>query len=190
MRLLWRVRRSILGNDRYAYRRLAQMRRSDQGVAESQGNDDVGGSGQQRDDAHLVSVGFLAAEHAPDRLENDLQIQPDLQFRDGRNDADWFHLRTMLSTTEAQLLNDKGQTVARSQPGVEAQDSDDAQRMDVRLRFSRDGEEDVEPRGGKRAQLREAGRKVVDGTKFVWEIPVETREVVVPFVFRDLPIPR
>ena len=111
-------------------------------------------------------------------------------YRDGRNDADWFHLRTLLSTTEAQLVSDKGQTVARTQMGVEADESDDSQRMDVRLRFSRDGEDDNEPRLGKRMHPREANRKVPDGTKFVWEIPVETREVVVPFVFRDLPIPR
>jgi hypothetical protein len=108
-------------------------------------------------------------------------------FRDGRSDAEWYAVRAQLSAGEAQLLNDNGQVVARSQGGAETDDSPDNQRLDLRLRFARepagaDGVGWERDREGKRKSTSEA-------TRLVWEFPVEARELVVPFEFRGLPIP-
>ncbi len=105
-------------------------------------------------------------------------------FRDGRGDAEWLRLRTLVSQAEAQVVDDKGQVISRTQNGVDADESNDSQRMDLKLRLMRDGEDGSE---GKTA--REGRKKVSEGSKFIWEFPVETRDVVVPFVIHDLPIP-
>ncbi|HSI33696.1 MAG TPA: hypothetical protein VK986_08920, partial [Tepidisphaeraceae bacterium] len=116
--------------------------------------------------------------------------------RDGRGDAEWYRLRALLCTGEALLVDEKGQVIARSQPGADADESDDGQRMDVRLRFARDGEDEPEfgrpgrRRGGRGGGAAEERRRAPEGAKLIWDIPVETREVVVPFMFRDLPMPR
>ncbi|HYE20897.1 MAG TPA: hypothetical protein VEA69_20795 [Tepidisphaeraceae bacterium] len=117
--------------------------------------------------------------------------------RDGRGDAEWYRLRTLLCTGEAQIVDDKGHVIARSQPGADADEGDDGQQMTVRLRFARDGDDEPEfGRPGRRRGARGGGaaaeerRRTPEGAKFVWDIPVETREVVVPFMFRDLPMPR
>jgi hypothetical protein len=108
-------------------------------------------------------------------------------FRDGRGDAEWFAVRMQLSAGQAQLLDDRGQVVARAQGGGgEADESPDNQRMDLRLRFAREPEGGVEsPEGNKR----KAAASLSEPARLVWEIPVEARELVVPFEFRDLPIP-
>jgi hypothetical protein len=102
-------------------------------------------------------------------------------FRDGRNDAEWYGVRMQVSSGEAVLQDDKGKVVARSQNGVEAEDSPDGLRMEVRIRFARDLFDD----GIKEA--RKSG--VSEISRLIWEFPTEVRTVSVPFEFRDLPIP-
>lgn len=102
-------------------------------------------------------------------------------FRDGRNDAEWYGVRMQVSAGEAVLQDDKGRVVARSQNGVEADDSPDGQRMEIRLRFARDLFDDG-TKESKKPAFSEASR-------LVWEFPTEVRELSVPFEFRDLPIP-
>jgi len=69
--------------------------------------------------------------------------------------------------------------VARSQPGPDADDSpDNNQRMDLRLRFTREGTAD-----------NERGAAPSAATRLQWELPTETRQLTLPFEFRDLPIP-
>lgn len=101
--------------------------------------------------------------------------------RDGRNEAEWNAVRMQMFAGEAQLLDDKGQTVARSQSGLEADESPDNQRMELRLRFGRDGVEESRERPSKKLSA--------EAVKMVWEFPTQTRELVVPFEFRNLPIP-
>jgi hypothetical protein len=91
-------------------------------------------------------------------------------FRDGRTDAEWYALKIELGAGDARLEDDGGRVVARALGGTDAEESPDAQRFEVRLRFSRE----------------EGGGEPV---RWVWEFPVETRELRVPFEFRDLPIP-
>lgn len=101
--------------------------------------------------------------------------------RDGRSESEWNLVRMQIFASEAQLVDDKGQTVARSQSGQDADEGPDNQRMELRLRFSRE----VADENG-------AGRKKtpsVEAVKMLWEFPVQTRELVVPFEFRNLPIP-
>src|SRR5258706_5365739 len=59
-------------------------------------------------------------------------------YRDGRSDAEGYGVRMQLYAGEAQLFDDKGQVVARSQGSLEADESPDSQRLDVRLRFARE----------------------------------------------------
>jgi len=83
--------------------------------------------------------------------------------------------------SEADLVDDKGQAVAHSPNGADADESPDNQRLDVHMRFVREVGED----GNKGARKTAASEAV----KMRWEIPVETRELTVPFELRDLPIP-
>jgi hypothetical protein len=99
-------------------------------------------------------------------------------YRDGRTDAEWYAARMQLYAGEAQLLDEKGQVVARSQSGMEADESPDSQRMDLRLRFAREGAADE----GKKRAMSEAA-------KMIWSFPIQTRELTVPLEFQDLPIP-
>lgn len=118
-------------------------------------------------------------------------------LRDNRPDPDWYRLRASLLATEARLLDDKGQVVGRSQGGVDIDDNNDGQAIEVRLRFARESGEDGAGQGpGQGAPARDRrrpggrGPTQPEAVKLLWEFPVETREVVVPFEFRDLPIPR
>jgi hypothetical protein len=120
-------------------------------------------------------------------------------FRDGRGDPEWAAVRMQLSAGQAQLLDDRGQVVARSTGGGggEADESPDNQRIDLRLRFAREsdggGGGAETPAEGKRKPVTAAAPSPSpsspDPVRLVWEIPVEARELVVPFEFRDLPIP-
>jgi hypothetical protein len=101
-------------------------------------------------------------------------------YRDGRSDAEWFAVRMQLYASRARLTDEPGTVVARSQPGPDADDSpDNNQRMDVRMRLTREGAED---RGA-------AGGVPSTPTRLLWEFPTELRQLTVPFEFRDLPIP-
>ena len=102
-------------------------------------------------------------------------------YRDGRNDAEWYGVRMQLYAGEAQLLDDKGQIVARSQIGLEADESPDSQRLDLRIRFAKEGAEE-----GKEARKKASS---TEATRLVWSFPIETRELVIPFEFHDLPVP-
>lgn len=104
-------------------------------------------------------------------------------FRDGRNDADWYAVRMQLSAGEAQLQDDKGRVMARSQTGLETDETRDGLRMELRIRFGRETPDEGERnKDAKQASASEASR-------LVWEFPMEIRELRVPFEFRDLPIP-
>jgi hypothetical protein len=111
-------------------------------------------------------------------------------FRDGRTDAEWYAVRMQLSAGEARLLDDHGKVVARvPSDGSELDESPDNQRMELRLRFARELEGGgVEMPEGKR-KTAAAASWATEASRLVWEIPVEARELVVPFEFRDLPIP-
>ena len=61
---------------------------------------------------------------------------------------------------------------------MEADESPDSQRMDLRLRFTREGAADE----GKKRAMSEAA-------KMIWSFPIQTRELTVPLEFQDLPIP-
>jgi len=52
--------------------------------------------------------------------------------------------------------------------------------MELRLRCAGGGGEDGKDRGKK---------SVSEVTKLVWTFPTETRELTIPFEFKDLPIP-
>jgi hypothetical protein len=82
---------------------------------------------------------------------------------------------------EAQLLDDKGQVVARGQSGLEADESPDSQRLDLRMRFAKEGGGDE----GKEARKQPAS----EASRLVWTFPLESRELVIPFELRDLPVP-
>jgi len=101
--------------------------------------------------------------------------------RDGRTDPEWYTVRMQVAMSEADLVDDKGQAVAHSPNGADADESPDNQRLDVHMRFVREVGED----GNKGARKTAASEAV----KMRWEIPVETRELTVPFELRDLPIP-
>jgi hypothetical protein len=103
-------------------------------------------------------------------------------YRDGRSDAEWYGVRMQLYAGEAQLLDDKGQIVARSQSGLEADESPDSQRLDLRMRFAKESGGDE----GKEARKKPAS---ADASRLVWTFPLETRELVIPFELHDLPIP-
>jgi hypothetical protein len=102
-------------------------------------------------------------------------------YRDGRNDAEWYGVRMQLYAGEAQLLDDKGQVVARGQSGLEADESPDSQRLDLRMRFAKEGGGDE----GKEARKQPAS----EASRLVWTFPLESRELVIPFELRDLPVP-
>ena len=108
-------------------------------------------------------------------------------FRDGRSDAEWYAVRMQLSAGRAQLLGEGDRVVARGQGSADADESADNQRLDLRLRFVREPAEDG-GRGGREGK-RAAANASSEPARFVWEFPVEARELVVPFEFRDLPIP-
>ncbi len=109
--------------------------------------------------------------------------------RDGRSDADWYGVRMQLYAGHAKLLDDQGRAVARNQNGMDADEAADGQQMELKIRFAREPGEDG---GGGGKEGRDANRKrppASEATRFVWEFPVEVRELVVPVEFRDLPIP-
>jgi hypothetical protein len=101
-------------------------------------------------------------------------------YRDGRDDADWYQVRMQLNASEARLLDDKDRVVARSQSSMDADESPDSQRMDLRLRLVKEGVEEGKERGKKGTS---------EAAKLVWTFPTETRELTVPFELKDLPIP-
>ena len=106
-------------------------------------------------------------------------------YRDGRNDAEWQRLRGLIQAGEARLVDGEGKTLAWTAPARDAVDNDELERMEVGLRFEgpvRRGRVGVEIGAVSGLQLSKAAR-------LVWELPVETRQVSVPFEFRDLPIP-
>jgi hypothetical protein len=102
-------------------------------------------------------------------------------FRDGRSETEWLGVRLQLYAGEARLMGEQGQVLARGQRGVDADDSPDNQRMDVRIKFAREGPDEG---------IKDVKRKgLSEATKLQWEFPTEVRELVVPFEFHDLPIP-
>jgi len=103
-------------------------------------------------------------------------------FRDGRTDMEWFTLRMQLSAGEAMLKDEKGKVVARSQAGLEDDETPDGQRMDLKIRFARELFDDG-------SNNRESKKPSLTETHLVWEFPTEVRQLNVPFEFRDLPIP-
>jgi hypothetical protein len=102
-------------------------------------------------------------------------------YRDGRSDAEWYGVRMQLYAGEAQLLDEKGQIVARSQSGLEADESPDSQHLDLRMRFAKESGQDE----GKEARKKASS----EATRLFWTFPLETRELVIPFELHDLPIP-
>jgi hypothetical protein len=129
----------------------------------------------------------LGALHVTVKSADAKQVELGIS-RDGRDDAEWYAVRMQLSAGQGRLLDDRGQVVARAQGGGEADESPDNQRIDLKLRFARepDGDGGVEAPAGKR---KGAASAASEPARLVWEIPVEARELVVPFEFRDLPIP-
>jgi len=103
-------------------------------------------------------------------------------YRDGRSDAEWYGVRMQLYAGEAQLLDENGQVIARSQSGLEADESPDSQRLDLRMKFARESGGDE----GKEARKKPAS---AEASRLVWSFPLETRELVIPFELRDLPVP-
>jgi hypothetical protein len=100
-----------------------------------------------------------------------------LVHRDGRTDAEWYTLRMQLYAGAARLATESGQVVARHQNAIDAEETQDAQRMDVRLKFV--AEEEFKTRR----------RPVSEGLKLIWEFPSQVRELSVPFELPELPIP-
>jgi hypothetical protein len=130
-----------------------------------------------RDTTHTVG-GVRVAVRNVDGGRAELSI-----FRDGRTDAEWYALRLQLTAGRARLVGEQEQVVARGQGAADADESPDNQRLDLRVRFAREVGDGRPSRDGKRAS---AGSAAV---RLVWEFPVAARELVVPFEFRDLPIP-
>jgi hypothetical protein len=107
--------------------------------------------------------------------------------REGRGDMEWFGLRSLLNAGEARLLDQEGRTVGRTPVGLEAEENGDADRLEIHLKFERSNSA-----GGPTAAEGQAvsGKAAgVEAARLVWEFPVETRQVVVPFEFGDLPMP-
>lgn len=128
-----------------------------------------------RNSKHTVG-GIRMVVNAVDSNRLDLTI-----FRDGRTDAQWYGVRMQVSAGEGLLKDDKERIVARSQNGVEIDDSPDGQRMEIKIRFARDLFDDG-TKASKKAGFSEA-------THLVWAFPTEVRELSVPFELRELPIP-
>jgi hypothetical protein len=120
--------------------------------------------------------GFRVLVKALDLAHCELSI-----YRDGRSDADWYASRLQLNASEARLTDEKGRVFARSQGSADIDESPDSQRIDLKIRFAREGS-DESNKESKKDGLPEA-------TRLVWEFPMEIRELRVPFEFRDLPIP-
>ena len=74
-------------------------------------------------------------------------------------------------------MNESGQVVARHQSAIDAEETQDAQRMDVRLKFAPEEE------------FKSKRRPLSEGLKLVWEFPSQVRELSVPFELGELPIP-
>jgi hypothetical protein len=100
-----------------------------------------------------------------------------LVHRDGRTDAEWYTLRMQLYAGAARLVNDSGQIVARHPNAIDAEEAQDAQRMDVHLKFVAEEE------------FKSKRRPVSEGLKLIWEFPSQVRELAVPFELPELPIP-
>jgi hypothetical protein len=101
-------------------------------------------------------------------------------YRDGRDDAEWYRVRMQLNASEAVLMDDKERIVARSQSSMDADESPDNQQMELRLRFAKEGGDEV--KDGRKKGTSEAA-------KLVWSFPTETRELTLPFEFHNLPVP-
>ena len=102
-------------------------------------------------------------------------------YRDGRDDAQWYRVRTLLSAGEGRILDGAGQTISRTPVGPSAEESEDSQRLEVRVPFERTSA------GAADAKVDNAAGP--EAARVVWEFPAETRQVVVPFEFNDLPMP-
>ena len=77
----------------------------------------------------------------------------------------------------AYSINDSGQIVARHPNAIDAEEAQDAQRMDVHLKFVAEEE------------FKSKRRPVSEGLKLIWEFPSQVRELSVPFELPELPIP-
>src|SRR6185503_15240889 len=95
-------------------------------------------------------------------------------YRDGRNDAEWYRVRTLLVAGEARLLDKDGKTLAATPVGIEAEGSDDGGQMEVHLRFGG-------PPGRRIGEG--AVRAMSQASKLVWEFGTETRTVEARFEF-------
>jgi hypothetical protein len=95
-------------------------------------------------------------------------------FREGRSDLEWYLVRLQLTAGRARLLDEQGQVIARGQPAPDMEESPDNQRIDLRQKFTRESE---------------AKKRPSEATKLEWEFPTQIRELSVPFMLTDLPIP-
>jgi hypothetical protein len=107
-------------------------------------------------------------------------------FRDARDDAEWYAVRMQLFAGDARLVDASGRVVARAAGAPDSDEGADGQRVDLRFRFTRDGVGD----GSSKEKEGPRPSAAAEAHRFVWEIPVESRRLVVPFEFRDLPMPR
>ena len=75
------------------------------------------------------------------------------------------------------LLDARGLPLMRvdSPRGMDARAGSDAESRQIVLTFQR--------------QNWQLGERAGEPAKLIWEVPVETREVAVPFEFKDLPLP-
>ena len=90
---------------------------------------------------------------------------------DGATRDEWERMQQTLSTADIKLLDERGAALARTGSST----SGGPEQIEMTIEFS--------PRAWGH------DRKVGEPAKLVWTVPTETRDVSVPFDFKDLPIP-
>ncbi len=108
------------------------------------------------------------------RKQNDQQyLVTTVCYRDGRNPQEWNQFQnSMFQTMGIQVVDDKGRPLMNQ--GMRSNNTS-GDTMEVTYEFSRidNGEE----------------TRVGDPAKFMWEVPLEVKQIDVPFELHDLPMP-
>jgi hypothetical protein len=83
----------------------------------------------------------------------------------------WERMQQILTTADIRLLDERGQAMARTGSST----SGGPEQVEMTVEFN--------PRAWGH------DRRLGEPAKLVWTVPTETRDVRVPFEFKDLPIP-
>ena len=102
--------------------------------------------------------------------EREYELQMSVQ-RDARAGDDWDRVRRTITASSVRVADADGNLLVRGVPSTNYA----AERVDLAARFTL-------PDPG-------AGQRAAEPATLLWEVPTETKDVLVPFEFADLPIP-